>query len=454
MQSHRAASAWLLLALVAAPSAAQVTVPAGTVVNLGGAMLNVSCADVSVAGTLATGTGQLAGARDVVVAGGGTLDGGSGVVALSRNFTQSGTFVAGTGTVQVGDGCAADDQHVYRHGRFYGFSTTTATGHSLMFPAGQTQTVAHALALTGAAGALVTIRSSSAGTAGNLALALSATQTIGYVDVADNHATVQPIGPGSAATFHSVKGSNSDGWFQVSASPPVFQSAVSRKTHSAAGTFDLSLSTVLPPAINHNPTTEPRQGPAQTIVFTFDKPLNAATVTITEGAATAAAPTFTGNSVVVALTGVTNQQYVTVSLGNVASTDGGTGGSATVRIGFLVGDVNQNRVVTVADLGLVNATTLATGDRGELSKGRERDRYAYRGRQGDRQRQSDQGTSGTVTRSPAGRGRRRAPEGHRLPPRRRVVRPASAGGRHISPRRSSRCSRSRWRDRSVRALSS
>jgi hypothetical protein len=26
-----------------------------------------------------------------------------------------------------------------------------------------------------------------------------------------------------------------------------------------------------------------------------------------------------------------------------------------VRLGFLVGDVNQNRVVTVADLGLVNA---------------------------------------------------------------------------------------------------
>jgi hypothetical protein len=48
-------------------------------------------------------------------------------------------------------------------------------------------------------------------------------------------------------------------------------------------------------------------------VFTFDKPLNAATVTITEGTATAAAPTFSGNDVVVNLTGVTNQQYVTVA---------------------------------------------------------------------------------------------------------------------------------------------
>lgn len=132
--------------------------------------------------------------------------------------------------------------------------------------------------------------------------------------------------------------------------PPALQSVVSRKAHAAAGTFDLALST-----IPTNPSTEPRQGPAQTIVFSFDKPINAATATITEGVATAAAPTFSGNDVSVSLSGVSNQQYVTVSLTNVASSDGGSGGSGSVRIGFLVGDVSQNRVVTVADLGLVNA---------------------------------------------------------------------------------------------------
>ena len=39
----------------------------------------------------------------------------------------------------------------------------------------------------------------------------------------------------------------------------------------------------------------------------------------------------------------------------VAAADGGTGGSGSIRIGFLAGDVNQNRVVTLSDLGLVNA---------------------------------------------------------------------------------------------------
>jgi len=131
---------------------------------------------------------------------------------------------------------------------------------------------------------------------------------------------------------------------------PAFQSALSRRVHGAAGTFDLPLASVVT-----NPTTEPRQGPAQTIVFTFDKPISSATATITEGIATAGAATFSGNDVIVGLTGVTDKQYVTIALGNVASVDGGTGGSGAVRVGFLLGDVNQNRVVLLSDLVLVNA---------------------------------------------------------------------------------------------------
>jgi Bacterial Ig-like domain (group 3) len=135
----------------------------------------------------------------------------------------------------------------------------------------------------------------------------------------------------------------------ASGGAPTLQTAASRKTHGAAGTFDLPLSLV-----PTNPGTEPRAGPTATVVLTFNKPLTAATVTITEGVATAAAPTFSGNDVVVDLTGVTDQQYVMVALSNVQSADGFTG-SGSVRLGFLAGDVNQSRVVSLADLGLVNA---------------------------------------------------------------------------------------------------
>ena len=55
------------------------------------------------------------------------------------------------------------------------------------------------------------------------------------------------------------------------------------------------------------------------------------------------------------LTGVNNQQYVTVTVSNVGAADGGAGGSGTSRVGYLAGDVNQNRVVSFADLGSINA---------------------------------------------------------------------------------------------------
>jgi hypothetical protein len=142
---------------------------------------------------------------------------------------------------------------------------------------------------------------------------------------------------------------------QIAGLAPALQSAASRIVQGAAGTFDLPLTLVAPPSVNHNPTTEPRQSATQAIVFTFDKPINGATAAVTEGTATTGVPAFAGNNVTVPLSGVANQQYVTVSLTNVASTDGGTGGSGSARVGFLAGDVNQSRVVSIADLGLVNS---------------------------------------------------------------------------------------------------
>jgi alpha-tubulin suppressor-like RCC1 family protein len=137
------------------------------------------------------------------------------------------------------------------------------------------------------------------------------------------------------------------------ASSPVFVSAKSRRVHGLAGTFDVLLN-----AVAASPTTEPRSGGAggnHTIVFTFDKPVTGGVAGVTAGTATAGTPTFDGNEMIVPLTGVSNQQYVTVSVSDVIAADGGMGGSGSVRVGFLLGDVSQNRVVTVSDLGLVNA---------------------------------------------------------------------------------------------------
>jgi hypothetical protein len=135
--------------------------------------------------------------------------------------------------------------------------------------------------------------------------------------------------------------------------PPVLAGARSRKVHGAAGTFDLPLAST-----SASPTTEPRSGGAggnHAIVFVFDKPVTAGSASVIAGPGAAGAPTFSGNEMIVPLTGVTNQQYATVSVSDVAAADGGAGGSGSVRIGFLLGDASQNRVVTVSDLAQVNA---------------------------------------------------------------------------------------------------
>ena len=137
--------------------------------------------------------------------------------------------------------------------------------------------------------------------------------------------------------------------------PPVLVSVKSSKTHGTAGTFGLPLA-----ATPLNPSTEPRIGPTQTIVFTFDKPVTAGIASTSEGAATVGAPTFSGNDMTVPLAGVTNAQYVTVNVNGVLASDGGGGGTGSIRVGFLFGDVNQTRQVTVADVGTVNAALLQT----------------------------------------------------------------------------------------------
>jgi hypothetical protein len=131
--------------------------------------------------------------------------------------------------------------------------------------------------------------------------------------------------------------------------PPVLVSAASRRVHGGAGPFDLALSLV-----PTNPTTEPRPGPNATVVLRFDKPLAGAVVSVTEGSATPAAPVISGNDVIVDLAAVADVQYVTVTMSNVAATDGATGGSAAVRICFLACDITQNRSVSLSDILAIN----------------------------------------------------------------------------------------------------
>jgi len=127
------------------------------------------------------------------------------------------------------------------------------------------------------------------------------------------------------------------------AAAPVLQSVVSRFVHGGAGTFDLALST-------SSRVIEPRSDTTGnfTIVFNFNAPIVSGTAKVTSGTGNVGSVTYSGNSMIVGLTGVTDQQNVTVAVSGVGSTYSLLT-SASVQAGFLWGDATQDGFVNVGD---------------------------------------------------------------------------------------------------------
>lgn len=135
--------------------------------------------------------------------------------------------------------------------------------------------------------------------------------------------------------------------------------AVSRKTHGAAGSFDVNL------PITGSPGIECRSGGATndyTLVFTFTNPLTSV------GGASVAAGTGSVSSnhidstdahkYIVNITGVTNAQVITVSLANVTDSGGNFGSVVSASMAVLIGDVNATGLLTSGDTNLSKAQAL------------------------------------------------------------------------------------------------
>lgn len=186
--------------------------------------------------------------------------------------------------------------------------------------------------------------------------------TPGVCTVAGTTVTLQPSQGGNTCTIATNQGGNGN----YNAAPQVTQSfsvlntgptlalvgVESRKTHGTAGTF----------AIPINPATsitglidvEPRMiGPGHNIVFVFNTPVTgvgAVTVTDKDSLPIGAAVTnVSGNEVTVTITSVSDAKRVRVALAGV--TPGSFSFSASV--GFFVGDVSGNRLISASDLGLI-----------------------------------------------------------------------------------------------------
>jgi uncharacterized delta-60 repeat protein len=132
------------------------------------------------------------------------------------------------------------------------------------------------------------------------------------------------------------------------AAPLQLSGAVSRKTHGSAGVFDIPLT------FTGNPAVENRSsGGAHTLVFAFNNNVVSGNATLTAGSGTAGTPTFSGNTMIVNLTGVTDVQRITVTLSGVTDTFGQVLPETGVSVNMLIGDINGNRTVNATDIGAV-----------------------------------------------------------------------------------------------------
>jgi len=129
-------------------------------------------------------------------------------------------------------------------------------------------------------------------------------------------------------------------------------SAVSRKTHGTAGTFDVAL------PLSGTLGIECRSGGTptgnHTIVVHFPTAISA--VASATCAGNAATTSRSGNDVTVNCTGVPNAQTVAINLLGV--NDGTNVGNVSIPMGVLLGDVNASGVVTSGDTNLCKQQAL------------------------------------------------------------------------------------------------
>lgn len=124
-------------------------------------------------------------------------------------------------------------------------------------------------------------------------------------------------------------------------------SAVSRKSHRAAGTFDINL-----PLTGVAGVECRNGGGTYTLVFTFTTNVVSGSASVTAGTGTAGTATFSGTTMTVPLSGVTDVQAITVTLTGVTDTSSQVLPATSVGVNMLIGDANGNKAVDRADVSL------------------------------------------------------------------------------------------------------
>jgi len=201
----------IALALGLAPAAhADLVIPSGAQYTTGGGRTDLACTDVVVAGTLSIGGGALVRVRHLSIQPGGVIDGGSGLIQVGGNWSNSGTFAAVASTVRFIDSCGPATVTVDGNTAFFNARFASTTGRNYVFQSGTTQTIGGLLEILGATGRPIQFRSSAPGQVANINLLPNGTQSILHVGVTDVWATGQHLAPHQS---NEGGGGNAFNWF-------------------------------------------------------------------------------------------------------------------------------------------------------------------------------------------------------------------------------------------------
>ena len=129
--------------------------------------------------------------------------------------------------------------------------------------------------------------------------------------------------------------------------PLTLVNAAVRKTHGAAGLFDFRMPLTGTRGVEPRPGTS---GGGHQLVFSFSNSITGGTAAVTAGPGTVGSTSFSGTEFIVNLTGVTDARKVTVTLTNVTDNLAHVLPTASLSIGFLLGDVNRDGAVNGADI--------------------------------------------------------------------------------------------------------
>jgi len=175
-------------------------------------------------------------------------------------------------------------------------------------------------------------------------------QSANYSMYAD---AIGEIGAGGLAVITSANYGNEIGYIGQLSGLEGPMTAISRKTHGAAGAFDISLPFSGAVGIEcRNVGALPGGATGDyELVVTFAEPVTLSSASVASGTGTVPpnGASVSGNQITVNLSGVANAQYITVSLNNVTDSQSNT---VTVfgTMGVLIGDTTANGAVNSSDI--------------------------------------------------------------------------------------------------------